>query len=137
MATTTDRRNYPNDYFAWYNDDDQLAIVSRVFTNDSTTDNSSSYDSYDTYSDSDVAKGIRINYHARYEKATNVEDDLKRDLGLDVGLHKCVVCYLKYRMLEDAGDIQNAQYYKAMFDNMVRKFPSRKSGVRLLSVPRL
>lgn len=137
MATTTDRRNYPNDYFAWYNDDDQLAVITRIFTNDSTTDNTSSYDSHDTYSDSDVPDGIRINYHARYETAKNVEDDLKKDLGLDVGLHKCVVCYVKYRMLEDSGDIQKAQYYKAMFDNMVKKFPSRKSGVRFLNVPRL
>ena len=54
-----------------------------------------------------------------------------------MGLHKTLVCYVKYRMLEDGGDLQKAQYYKAMFESMVKKFPSRKSGVRFLSVPRL
>ena len=137
MATSTNKRNYPNDYFAWYNDDDKIAIVTRVLTNDNTSDNSNSSDSYDTYSGSDVSKGIRIHYHSRYEEAKDVEDDLKKDLGLDVGLHKAVVCYIKYRLFEDGGDLQRAQYYKTMFDRMVIKFPSRKSGVRFLSVPRM
>ena len=74
MATSTDKRNYPNDYFAWYNDDDKIAIVTRVLTNDNTSDNSNSSDSYDTYSGSDVSKGIRIHYHSRYEEAKDVED---------------------------------------------------------------
>ena len=137
MATSTNKRSFPNDYFAWYNDDAQLAIVSRVFTNDSTTDNTTSTDAFDTYSGSDVANGLRITYQSRYGEAKNIEDDLKKDLGLDVGLHKTLVCYVKYRMLEDGGDLQKAQYYKAMFESMVKKFPSRKSGVRFLSVPRL
>ena len=32
MATT--KRNYPNDYFAWYNDDQRLAIVEKVTSSD-------------------------------------------------------------------------------------------------------
>tara|TARA_R110002020_G_scaffold84526_2_gene209314 strand:- start:270 stop:677 length:408 start_codon:yes stop_codon:yes gene_type:complete len=133
----TNRRSYPNNYFGWYNDDDKLAIVWRTFTNDDTTDNTTSRDAYDTYSDSTVSSGIRISYHGRYKTASNVEDDLKKDLGLDVGLHKSIVCYLKYRMYEDMGDVQKAQYYKGMFDKGVKQFPSRKSGVRFLSVPRM
>ena len=97
----TNRRSYPNSYFAWYNDDDKLAIVWRTFTNDDTTDNTTSRDVFDTYSGSNVSSGIRISYHGRYKNATNIEDDLKKDLGLDVGLHKSIVCYLKYRMYED------------------------------------
>ena len=133
----TNRRSYQNNYFSWYNDDDKIAIICRTSTNDDTTDNTASRDIYDTYSDSTVSSGIRISYHGRYKTANNVEDDLKKDLGLDVGLHKSIVCYLKYRMYEDMGDVQKAQYYKGMFDKMVKQFPSRKSGLRFLSVPRM
>ena len=133
----TNKRSYPNDYFSWYNDDDKIAIVCRVSTNDDTTDNTVSRDAFDTYSDSDVSSGIRISYHGRYKKATHIEDDLKKDLGLDVGLHKSIICYIKYRLFEDMGDMQKAQYFKGMFDKMVKQFPSRKSGVRFLSVPRM
>ena len=133
----TDKRSYPNSYFAWYNDDDKIAIVSRVFTNDNTTDNTTSADTYDTYSESTVGSGIRISYHGRYGTVKDIEDDLKKDIGLDIGLHKCIVCYIKYRLAEDMGDVQKAQYFKGMFDKMVKQFPSRKSGVRFLSVPRM
>jgi len=44
---------------------------------------------------------------------------------------------MKARMFEDAGDIQKAQYFKAMYDKMVKQYPLRKSGVRALSVPRM
>ena len=133
----TNKRNYPNSYFGWYNDDDKLAIVCKTFTNDDTTDNKVSKDLYDTYSASTISSGIRISYHGRYGTVKDIEDDLKKDIGLDIGLHKCIVCYIKYRLAEDMGDVQKAQYFKGMFDKMVKQFPSRKSGVRFLSVPRM
>ena len=40
-------------------------------------------------------------------------------------------------MFEDTGDIQKAQYFKALYDKMVKQYPLRKSGVRSLAVPRL
>ena len=40
-------------------------------------------------------------------------------------------------MFEDSGDVQRAQYFKTMYDKMVKQYPLRKSGVRALSVPRL
>ena len=40
-------------------------------------------------------------------------------------------------MFEDAGDLQRAQYFRAMFDKMIKQYPLRKSGVRTLAVPRL
>ena len=133
----TNRRSYPNSYFGWYNDDDRLAIVRRTFTNDDDTDSTASRDVFDTYSSATVPAGIRISYHGRYGTVKNIEDDLKKDIGLDVGLHKTLVCYVKYRLAEDMGDMQKAQYFKGMFDKMVKQFPSRKSGVRFLSVPRM
>ena len=43
----TNKRNFPNDYFAWYSDDTRLAVVARVLTNEVNANSSS--DMYDTY----------------------------------------------------------------------------------------
>jgi hypothetical protein len=38
-------RNFPNDYYAWYNDDSRLGILSKTTTSDTTT----SRELYDTF----------------------------------------------------------------------------------------
>ena len=48
-----------------------------------------------------------------------------------------MVCYIKSRMFEDAGDVQRAQYFRTMYEKTMKQYPSRKSGIRVLSVPRL
>ena len=133
----TNRRSYPNSYFGWYNDDDKLAIVWRTFTNDDDTDNTASKDVFDTYSSATVSAGLRISYHGRYGTVKDIEDDLKKDIGLDVGLHKALVCYVKYRLAEDMGDMQRAMYYKSKYERTIKQYPHRKSGIRSLAVPRL
>jgi hypothetical protein len=133
MATS--KRSYPNNYFAWYNDDSRLAIVNKV----TSTDNDEGFVSgeYDTYSDSDVANGLKVHYHAKYPKVKSIEDDLYKDIKLDSGLHPIVLCFLKARLFEDVGDMQKSQYFRAMYEKMMKQYPSRRSGVRSLSVPRL
>ena len=128
------KRDYPNDYFVWYNDDDKLGILCSTISTDTSE---KTKEKYDTYSNSTVPNGIRIHYHAKYGKATNIEDDLKKDIGVDSGIHPAIVCYVKSRLLEDTGDIERAQYYKQMYEMKIKKYPLRKSGVRGLSVPRL
>ena len=64
-------------------------------------------------------------------------DDLKSDAGLDSGLHPMIVCYVKARLFEDMGDLQRSQYFRAMFEKGLKKYPLRKTGVRFLSVPKL
>ena len=129
-----DKRTYPNDYFAWYNDDERLAIL----TEDTTaTSGERTQEKYDTYQGDDVSNGIRITYKSKYGTIDAQTEDLKTEAGLDSGLHPSVVCYIKARILEDAGDIQKAQYFKTMYDKMVKQYPLRKSGVRSLAVPRL
>tara|TARA_R110002051_G_scaffold308182_1_gene379709 strand:- start:917 stop:1318 length:402 start_codon:yes stop_codon:yes gene_type:complete len=131
----TNKRSFPNDYFAWYNDDNRLAIVSKVISTDSSKGTNSG--EYDTYSDSTVVGGLKIHYHAKYPKATSVDDDIYKDLKLDSGLHPSVVCYIKARLFEDTGDLQKSQYFRAMYEKMMKQYPLRKSGVRALSVPRM
>ena len=208
----TNKRTYPNSNFAWYNDEDRLAIVCEDTTATSGERTKEKYDSFqgtgnlsgtistftdynssvagttkvtcsashslvtgdrvviasepDSYYDGNysitkvdadefyftkaysaeddgtftslfIDNGLRITYTAKYGTIDAQTEDLKTEAGLDSGLHPAVVCYLKARMFEDIGDIQKAQYFKGMYDKMVKQYPLRKSGVRVLSVPRL
>ena len=130
----TDKRSYPNSYFAWYNDDDRLAIVCKVLSNDTTE---TVIDKYDTYSGDSVAGGLRIHTHSKYGKVEEVTDDLKANSGLDTSLHASIIDYIKSRLLEDTGDLQRAAYYRNKYERTIKQYPHRKSGVRSLSVPRL
>jgi len=130
----TNKRTYPNDYFAWYNDDNRLAVLCEDTTASS---GERTKEKYDTYQGDDVSNGIRITYKSKYGTIDAQTEDLKTEAGLDSGLHPAVVCYIKSRMFEDSGDVQRAQYFKTMYDKMVKQYPLRKSGVRALSVPRL
>ena len=130
----TDNRTYPNDYFTWYNDDNRLAILCEDTT---ATSGERTQEKYDTYQGADVTAGIRIKYKSKYGTIDAQDEDLYTEAGLDSGLHPAIVCYIKARMFEDAGDLQRAQYFRAMFDKMIKQYPLRKSGVRTLAVPRL
>ena len=57
--------------------------------------------------------------------------------GLDTGMQQARVCYMKARMFEDSGDIQRGQYYRQMYEKAIKQYPSRKSGIRALAVPRI
>jgi len=129
------KRTYPNNYFAWYNNDDKIAIVCLVTSTDNNAGTKSG--EYDTYSDSTVANGLRIHYHAKYTEVRDPEDDLYRDIGLDSGMHYSLLCYVRARMLEDAGNYEAAQYHRQMFEKIKNQYPMRKSGVRVLSVPKI
>ena len=121
MAIDTNKRNFPNDYFAWYNDDNRIAIVNKQTST----------------SDSDVDNGIRIHYRSKYPKVQDIEDDMHLDLKLDSGLNSCVICFIKASLYEDTGNFEVAAYYRKMYEKMMREYPTRRSGVRNLSVPRL
>ena len=208
----TNKRTYPNNYFAWYNDDSRVAILTQDTTATSGERTTEKYDtfqgdgnlsgnltasstsagafvdftsashglavgdrvtisgttSYDgnhavtvvsnvntfriaatnstsnegassgvTWTSLFVDNGLRITYHSKYSTISAVGDDLRTDGGLDSGMHVAVLCYIKYRLFEDSGDIERAQYFKKMYDKMIKQYPLRKTGVRHLSVPRI
>ena len=58
----TNKRTYPNDYFAWYNDDKRVAILAQDTT---TTSGERTTERYDSYQGDDVTGGLRITYHAK------------------------------------------------------------------------
>ena len=128
-------RDKPNSYFAWYNDDDRLAIVERK----SNSDSSKGIDQgdYDTYVDSTVALGIKMTINSKYETAAALTNDLADTLGLDSTMHTYVLDYVKSRILEDMGQMEPSQYFRTKYENGIRKAPTRRSGVRILLVPGL
>ena len=130
------KRTYPNDYFAWYNDDKRVAILCLDTTS---TTAEQTKEPYDSYQDADVSNGLRITYHSKYETVTtnHLDDDFDDAHGLDTGMQNALLCYVKARLYDDQGDIQKAQYFRQMYEKSIKQYPSRKSGVRQLSVPRL
>ena len=208
----TNKRTYPNSNFAWYNDEDRIAILTQDATATSGERTQEKYDSFQgtgnlsgnitatgtgagatvdmtsashglavgdrvvvsgttsyddnhavtvvgnantftiaaTNSESNegassgvtwtslfIDNGLRVTYTAKYGTIDAQTDDLKTDGGLDSGMHPCVLCYVKARLYEDIGDLEKAQYYRTMYDKMVKQYPLRKSGIRALSIPRL
>ena len=210
-------RNYPNDYFAWFNDDQRIAILSLDTT--STDSSGRTTEKYDTfqgtgnlsstitgvtrssstatyttsanhnlavndrvsisgttdYNDADLSSqsvmsiplpttftmtlsdtegdtesglsasmvslfvndGLRITYKAKYGAVTASTEDLDTDIGLDTSLHPQLVCYMKSRLYEDQGNMEQANYFRQMYEQQMMKQRSRKSGVRSLSVPNM
>ena len=131
------KRTYPNDYFAWYNDDRRVAVIAIDTT--ATTTNERVTEKFDTYQDADVTDGLRITYHSKYTPITtsNLTGQLSTTHGVDTGLQTCLLYYVKARLFEDQGNLQQAQYFRQMYEKEVKRYPSRKSGLRLLSVPRI
>ena len=84
-----------------------------------------------------IDKGLRITFHAKYEEATATTDNLQSGLGLDSALHNAVLCYVKSRLYEDDEDLEYSQYFRAMYENKIKKFRGRTSAVRHLAVTRL
>ena len=199
-------RTYPNNYFAWFNDDQRIAILSLDTTSTSSSERTtekydtfqgsgnltgtitqtstgagatvtftsashnlavddrvtvSSTTSYDAnYSVTAVATntftvsatnsessetgswvslfindGLRMTYKSKYETVTASTEDLDTDIGLDTSLHPQLVCYMKSRLYEDQGNMEQANYFRQMYEQQMMKQKSRKSGVRALSVP--
>ena len=205
-------RTHPNDYFAWFNDDQRLAILTLDTT--STTSGERTTEKYDTFQDSGnlsgtisdldgnqttatatcsaahglitgdrvtvsgttnfdgdysvtvsggsttvftfsdpndstytnetgtftslfIDDGIRITYKSKYETVSAITEDLDDDIGLDTGLQPSLVCYMKARLYEDQGNFEQANYFRQMYEGLMMKQRSRKSGVRSLAVPNL
>jgi len=152
------KRTHPNDYFAWYNDDKRVAILCEdaggsyctlsAYNNKSDCESNGgawvvggtlSNERYDTYQGADVSNGLRITFHSKYEtiSTSNLGNEMTSQIGLDTGMQNALLCYVKSRLFDDQGDIQKAQYFRQMYEQSIKKYPSRKSGVRQLSVPRL
>ena len=205
----SNQRTYPNTYFAWYNDDTRVAIVSKDTTSASGERTTELYDTWQgtgdldgTLSDIDgngstatatasavhnlevgdritisgshsdynstftvatvpstttftfsstssqtnqtgkfvikfINDGVRITYVSKYEEATAITNDLLDDLGIDSGMQVSLAYYVKARLYEDVGDMEKSAYFRKLFYREMKQYPSKRTGVRILSVPNL
>ena len=131
----TSYRAFPNDYFAWFTEGEDLVLVVRRGADDSASsddlDTLSTF-TYDTYNGDDVVDGVLITYKGKYSHVvdTQLESDLKDSTGLPEALHQSVLDCIKYRLKEDQGDLQTAMYFKQKFDQFIKKYPYSKDGAR-------
>tara|TARA_R100001594_G_scaffold49825_1_gene82849 strand:- start:2387 stop:2998 length:612 start_codon:yes stop_codon:yes gene_type:complete len=200
-------RNFPNDYFAWFNDDQRIGILCLDTTSTDTSERTTErYDTFQgdgnlsgTITDLDgsgttatatssshglatndritisgtttydgdytitvtnantftfshsgstsnetgswsslfVDQGLRITYKSHYETVTATTEDLETDIGLDTSLHPALISYVKFRIYEDQDAFEKVGYFKSEYEKSIMKQRSRKSGVRVLSVPKL
>ena len=134
-TTGTSYRNFPNDYFAWFTEGEDLVIVVKRGSDDSASsddlDTLATF-TYDTYNGDNVVDGILITYKGKYTHVSDVqlEMDLRDITGLPEALHQSVLDCIKYRLKEDAGDYQSSMYFKQKFDKFVKKYPYSKDGSR-------
>ena len=82
--------DYPQSYYAWYIDGDDLVIVTNFPSDDNTF-------GYWVAPQETVTDGIKINYLAEPDAITAITDSI----DLDNTLHKYVVEYVKSEMYRD------------------------------------
>ena len=131
----TSYRAFPNDYFAWFTEGEDLVLVVRRGADESASSDdldTLSTLTYDTYNGDDVVDGVLITYKGKYSHVvdTQLESDLKDSTGLPEALHQSVLDCIKYRLKEDQGDLQTAMYFKQKFDQFIKKYPYSKDGAR-------
>ena len=45
--------------------------------------------------------------------------------------------YVKARLYEDIGDMEKASYFRKLFYREMKQYPSKRTGIRVLSVPNI
>ena len=109
----------------WFMDEERLGVVEKDTDEDSTGKQITEYKSPSI----SLGMGLRIRYKANYRPVLKASDDLDGYSNLHESLHSALVCYVKSRLYEDAGDIEKSQYFRQMYELAIRKFPdSRDPG---------
>jgi len=125
--------------------DEQVTVVSTNGSDEftyttskgDTTNKSGTVGDTGTFTSLFVDNGIRMTIHSKYEEVTSITTSLDVSHGLDSSMHTAVTDYVKSRLLEDMGQLEQAQFFRNRFETSVSKKRTRRSGVRLLSVPKL
>ena len=112
----------------WFIDEERLGVVEKDTSEDSTGKQITEYKS-PTIS---IGMGLRIRYKANYRPVDKSGQDLDTYSNLHESLHPALVCYVKSRLYEDAGDIETAQHFRNMYEVAVRKFPDSRDPGRII-----
>ena len=111
--------------FLWFIDEERIGIVKKNEAADATGKVKNELKSPSI----SIGMGLRIRYKSNYRTVEKINQDLESHCNLHESLHPALVCYVKARLFEDAGDIEKSQYYRNMYEVAIRKFPdSRDPG---------
>ena len=109
----------------WFIDEERVGIVEKETAEDSTGKLITEYKSPSV----NIGMGLRIRYKSNYRPVSRSSHDLDGHSNLHESLHSALVCYVKSRLYEDAGDLEKSQYFRQMYELTIRKFPdSRDPG---------
>lgn len=138
----------PNDSFAWSTDDityssNKLCDTSEVDLGNGIKITFSSLggfvldDKWSFTAYANNSNGIKYEGVSHYKEVSSESDDLTSTCGLDKGVDISLIDYMKFRLLEDMGKLQEATYFWKKFKDKVRRFPNRMTGRRRIKVPKL
>jgi len=118
--------DYPEDYLAWYNTGDRIALV--------TSKNTSSKNSFESIDES-TSNGLLIEYSAQPREIEKLSDVPE----VDDTLHPALVNYVNWKLFEDRMDEASAAAsgkYRALWEIKVRQEAGRdKVGGQRAIVP--
>ncbi len=118
--------NYPEEYLAWYNVGDRIALV--------TSKNTSNKNSFESIDES-TSNGLLIEYSAQPREIENLSDVPE----VDDTLHPALVNYVNWKLFEDRLDevsAASAMKYRALWETTVRQEAGRdKVGGQRAIVP--
>jgi hypothetical protein len=113
--------------YAYYIKGDKIALVERdtAFDNDPTSKDYGPDVNRTQWKSpkASISDGIELEY--AYSPGNSLVDE-GSELPVPSYLAKCLVDYVKYRFLEDAGELELAMYYKAEFMKKLERHESSK-----------
>ena len=105
-SLTTDEKR-----FWWFVDGDRLGIVQED------TDTSKIVSPKES-----IGAGMRIRFKSNYIPVYRVNDDLDSHSKLKEGVHKALIDYVRHRLFEEAGDLEQSKYFLQKFEKLCREY---------------
>ena len=105
-SLTTDEKR-----FWWFVDGDRLGIVQED------TDTSKIVSPLES-----IGAGLRIRYKSNYDPVYRETDDLESHSKLKEGVHKALIDYVRHRLFEEAGDLEQSKYFLQKFEKLCREY---------------
>jgi len=97
--------------FWWFVDGDRLGIVQE---DTSTGKIVSPLES--------IGAGMRIRYKSNYVPVYKETDDLGSHSKLKEGVHKALIDYVRHRLFEEAGDLEQSGYFLQKYEKLCKEY---------------
>ena len=105
-SLTTDEKR-----FWWFVDGDRLGIVQED------TDTSKIVSPLES-----IGAGLRVRYKSNYVPVYRETDDLESHSKLKEGVHRAIIDYVRHRLFEEAGNLEQSKYFLQKFEKLCREY---------------